>query len=103
MVKINELNQKINIQEETKTNDGVGGFVSEWKTKKSIWCKIELNNIQLEEKYKTLIKDSNYIITIRKLNCIKEEGIRLVLGNKIFLIRYIDESDKKFTKIFCFN
>lgn len=102
MVKINELNQKIDIQEEIKTSDGVGGFISKWETKKNIWCKIELNNIQLEEKYKTLVKDSNYIITIRKLNSIKE-NVRIVFNKKIFLVRYIDDSDKKFTKIFCFN
>ena len=102
MLKINELNKKMDVQKEIKTSDGVGGFNCEWETIKSIWCKIEINNIQLNEKYKSLIKDSNYIITTRKLNGI-EEGMRLVWCNKIFIIKYLDDSDKKFTKIFCFN
>lgn len=97
---INELNKKVEIQEEIKIEDGLGGFNSSWETIKTIWCKIELMNVQLTDNYKSLAVEGTHIITTRKLNNIKS-NMRLVFNNNIFLIKYIDDFDKDFIKIIC--
>lgn len=102
MIKSNELNKKIIIQEEVKNSDGVGGFDSEWRDLKSIWAKVEFANTQLKNEYDGLSIKSDCVMTARKLNNINDK-MRIIFNDKIYNIKYIDNTDKNFIKIFCLN
>ena len=97
---INHLNKKLELQELVKVDDGVGGFISEWRKVKDLWGSIEIISNTTNTTFNILEIKATHTITVRKFNNI-DNNMRFVHKNSIYDIKYVDNLDNYFTKIIC--
>lgn len=98
--KINNLNKKLELQEEYKTPDGIGGFVCEWKKVKNIWGNISVVSNNISTTYNILEIKATHVIIVRKLNNINN-NMRFIYNSFIYNIKYINDLDNYYTEIIC--
>lgn len=98
--KINNLNKKLELQEEYKTPDEIGGFICEWKKVKNIWGSISLVSNNISTTYNILEIKATHIITVRRLNNINN-NMRFIYNSFIYNIKYINDLDNYYTEVIC--
>lgn len=92
-----ELNRRIQIQEFVTTFNENGFEIKDWITITSLYAKVENTNGNryFNAGSEGLKKNSKFTVRYNSiLNSKKEENLRIVFNDKIFIIQYINDPDE---------
>lgn len=89
-----KLRHLVQIQEQTTTQDSLGGQIEVWTTVRTTWASIVYATISSKENYQNgaFSAQATHIITIRATPAPPiKPGMRVVFGSHIYLIQPFDD------------
>ena len=90
------LSRKLELQNQTRTEDGAGGFVTAWSTLGTHWAAVEPGRGRLETGEGYVRTKASYSITIRSVPPLSvarpKAGQRFLEGDRVYLIRAVAEA-----------
>jgi len=87
------FNQRLDLQQELEVPDGCGGFTTNWSTVGVVWANITPRAGMPIVRAGNLDHEVSLWIHLRKISGLRQ-GMRFVLGNRIFLIISVLDPDE---------
>ncbi len=85
-----EMDQRIELQKETRTPDGQGGFTSEWTTQDTVWAHVRPQRGSEREHGDRIQAEAGYFVVIRYRSDINETW-RIVWNGRNMNIRFLQD------------